>query len=677
MAVDDPVSAENGVVHSKRAVGVFEGGGVRGLSYLGAYKAARERKIKFEGVAGTSVGSIAAAFAAANFSGKEIERAIRSLGEELHKFAAPPRPRTGVFPWIACRTLPKLSWAVPIPGVRKMLRNSITIATHLGLHSPDQIGKWVNEQLVECFRRRGDDKGDTIRFEHLPLPCAVIATKLAGDGVEIYTKRDTPTMPVGDAVQRSCCVPLFFQPVEAEQDDPSMVRYVDGGLLANLPLMLTAELNGCEDLPVIAFRTTATPGNETGASSKPNWLYNRLYRYLVGIVNAIVEGNVSLQRKSHSTVGTIEIDAGDVGFLDFNVAIEKQEKLVERGYETTLAGLNVAVHQAETSKAKEVLRVRRGGVVRRAAERMLRAERVIHGLLPDVNALIDLMPAIIVARRKNQNLAIRLLIAEQPDNVLDRDIPVMLGCEVQYRKGLHITGLLCDNPHERGNAWGMIIEDRDNDMRLTRLLGPADKKLLMVYWDYFDSQWDTELGSEREPVDPVLTRIDKNRVIDALRNVSQYDHDEVKITINPEFVPHNASPVKRRSEDWLVRRVDYIKQASVWLNVGFCDCVHLKGTSRVSCPPVVEIGGDGAAYVIRGHHRFLYAIDNELDTIPVVEVRGVLDDLPGEVGHRWEDIRILDESLETHEQYKNYNADLDRQIGVQLGILGQRLHEEQ
>jgi predicted acylesterase/phospholipase RssA len=46
-------------------VAAFEGGGVRGAAYAGAYKAAFDAGIRFSRVAGSSAGSIAAAFIAA------------------------------------------------------------------------------------------------------------------------------------------------------------------------------------------------------------------------------------------------------------------------------------------------------------------------------------------------------------------------------------------------------------------------------------------------------------------------------------------------------------------------------------------------------------------------------------------------------------------------------------
>ena len=55
-----------------KAFGVFKGGGVKGLAHVGAYKAATERGIEFEGVAGTSAGSIVAALIAVGYSPDEL-----------------------------------------------------------------------------------------------------------------------------------------------------------------------------------------------------------------------------------------------------------------------------------------------------------------------------------------------------------------------------------------------------------------------------------------------------------------------------------------------------------------------------------------------------------------------------------------------------------------------------
>ena len=59
--------------------GCFEGGGVKGLTYVGALRYLEERGFKFFKVSGTSVGSIFAALISVGYNSKEIEEVIEKI----------------------------------------------------------------------------------------------------------------------------------------------------------------------------------------------------------------------------------------------------------------------------------------------------------------------------------------------------------------------------------------------------------------------------------------------------------------------------------------------------------------------------------------------------------------------------------------------------------------------
>ena len=58
--------------------GVFQGGGAKGLAYLGAYKAAKEAGVNFTEVCGTSVGSLFAAFIAAGATPQQMQDIVKA-----------------------------------------------------------------------------------------------------------------------------------------------------------------------------------------------------------------------------------------------------------------------------------------------------------------------------------------------------------------------------------------------------------------------------------------------------------------------------------------------------------------------------------------------------------------------------------------------------------------------
>ena len=58
---------------------IFGGGGIRGISYCGAYKAMLENNIKLTGCAGSSIGAVFATLLAVGYSYDEIFEFLNEL----------------------------------------------------------------------------------------------------------------------------------------------------------------------------------------------------------------------------------------------------------------------------------------------------------------------------------------------------------------------------------------------------------------------------------------------------------------------------------------------------------------------------------------------------------------------------------------------------------------------
>src|SRR5699024_12436095 len=68
--------------------GVCSGGGVKAYAFIGALESIRDRQLALERVAGTSAGSIIAAFLAAGYQVEDIKQLIEHL--DLKNFLHPP-----------------------------------------------------------------------------------------------------------------------------------------------------------------------------------------------------------------------------------------------------------------------------------------------------------------------------------------------------------------------------------------------------------------------------------------------------------------------------------------------------------------------------------------------------------------------------------------------------------
>lgn len=75
----------------KKVDGVFEGGGVKGIAFVGAIAATEDAGYEFENVAGTSAGSIVASVIAAGYSAAEIKTIMDDLDYKAFRDKATAR----------------------------------------------------------------------------------------------------------------------------------------------------------------------------------------------------------------------------------------------------------------------------------------------------------------------------------------------------------------------------------------------------------------------------------------------------------------------------------------------------------------------------------------------------------------------------------------------------------
>lgn len=185
----------------KRKIGLcLGGGGTRGFAHLGALKAFQEYGIKFDEVAGTSVGSIVGAMYCAGMTFDEIYT--------LSKGLVPKDIRKSKFGFMPSAT----------DGLQEFIKNSVKFE----------------------------------KLEDLPTKLWVVAVDL-NSGKE-YDFEHGALVPI---VAGSCAVPAIFQPVEYKD-----YRLIDGGVMNNIPANLLKE-SGCDVVITIDVNSTRGGGTKS------------------------------------------------------------------------------------------------------------------------------------------------------------------------------------------------------------------------------------------------------------------------------------------------------------------------------------------------------------------------------------------------------------------------------
>ncbi|MEH7111884.1 patatin-like phospholipase family protein [Neobacillus niacini] len=211
--------------------GVFSGGGIKGFALVGAIQEIENRGFQFERVAGTSAGSIVAAFIAAGYGSEEIENLFDEL--DLTKF------------------LDARKMVIPFPFAKWLF-----VYWKLGLYKGNELEKWIEEKLAA--------KGVRTFSDLPPQNLRIIASDLSNGRLMVLPDDlvkygvSPGSFSIAKAVRMSCSIPYFFEPVKLKSMDGINV-IVDGGVLSNFPMWLFDRDNLQKIRPVIGIKLS---GNE-------------------------------------------------------------------------------------------------------------------------------------------------------------------------------------------------------------------------------------------------------------------------------------------------------------------------------------------------------------------------------------------------------------------------------
>lgn len=313
---------------------VFEGGGVRGIAYIGAMRVLQERGIlpEIRRVGGASAGAINALIYALGYTLEEQETLL-----EATNFSSFMDDTFGI------------------------IRDIRRLAKEFGWNRGDFFSNWIGEIIAA---KMGSDRATFGDLREAGGPeLHVIGTNLSTGYSETFSHVRHPEMPLAEALRISMSIPLFFAAVR--RGDRSDV-YVDGGVMENYPVKLFDRLRYIdeEDREKVARETDYySRENVRFEAMRPGrspYVYNRqtlglrldtreeigLFRYdepLQGkrisgfthfaraLLRAAMNAQDGLHLHSDDWQRTVYIDTLDVGTTDFEITAEKRGALLEEG----------------------------------------------------------------------------------------------------------------------------------------------------------------------------------------------------------------------------------------------------------------------------------------------------------------------------------------------------------
>jgi NTE family protein len=332
---------------------VFEGGGVRGLAYVGAMEVLEKKGVmkNIQRVGGTSVGAINATMVALGYSQSEQRDKLWKL--DFNNFE-------------------DHSWCL-VSNLRRVWQR-------YGWNKGDAFLKWI-EAIVA--NKLGNPKAT---FKDLKYKgkreLYVYGTNLCTHYGEVFSAEHTPNKSIAEAVRISMSIPLFFTAVRNPNDDV----YVDGGCLNNYPIKLfdREKYIAPDKLKKMGLRPEYyNKINEKFLKEHPDrspYIYNKetlgfrldtkeeiaAFRYnemhtheikkFTAYVKELVATMLEIQNNIHlhsdDWQRTIYVDTLEYQTTQFNLTDADKEKLVQQGRD----GTNEYFKWFDTSKEKVVNR---------------------------------------------------------------------------------------------------------------------------------------------------------------------------------------------------------------------------------------------------------------------------------------------------------------------------------
>lgn len=378
---------------------VFEGGGAKGMAFVGALQVLEEHKHTYGRLMGTSAGSITATFIAAGYTAGEMLTALDEKddrGEPVFKqFMAKPRPFTREE--VDASAIRRLLKAIDIrylPNVvedrfdnlilsmmtRDQFSNLFSFVERGGWYSADTFLDWARRKLND-----GSYGGQPRRMADLTLAgfhertgkeLTLVAADTTDHRLLVLNHHTAPEVPVVWAMRMSMSVPLLWQEVVWQYEwGPYLGRdltghcVVDGGLLSNFPIELflsndpyihqqmgtktNAEILGFlidERLPVPNARTTPSDNSAPDISILP----------VTSRIKSLID--TTTQARDKMVIDAFEqyvcrLPAYGYGTTEFNMTKERKDLLIRAGRQAT--EMHFATAQLEGMLTPDVLEMER------------------------------------------------------------------------------------------------------------------------------------------------------------------------------------------------------------------------------------------------------------------------------------------------------------------------------
>ena len=296
---------------------VLEGGGIRGIAYVGALEELTQRHMidQVENVAGTSVGAVAGCLYAMGYTPAQMKEIMEDL--RIQTFNDGHWIFFGGF----ARTKNRFGW-----------------------YRGDAIEHWVGKKIAA---RTGSEHTSFAQLheraqrDHSFKDLYITATNLSQQKVTVFNWKNYPDMEIRTAVRASMSVPLYFSAVfldnkghKVSKKDKNMTHdiYVDGGILANYPITVFDSLyDKRQTLGLKLERPEQMEVYKQYGTYLAPYNISNFKNYVGAFYNVVLKGLNKPADFAEEAARTIYISTGNINPRVRKISKEQKQLLYENG----------------------------------------------------------------------------------------------------------------------------------------------------------------------------------------------------------------------------------------------------------------------------------------------------------------------------------------------------------
>lgn len=269
---------------------ILSGGGIRGVSYIGVFRALERLGVNIKGIAGASVGSIFATLYALGYTIDEMEEIFLNIKYENFRDI------------------------------------NLSLSKNFSIWKGDNILNWITEIVEKKFYGENYEKDANlpVKFKDIEKDLIIITTDISKGSYKEFSKYATPDESVASAIRASISLPGIFKPTWVDDN-----CIIDGDIIRGLPFWSYSDNMNPLDTRVLEFRLEGQSNNS---------IENNI-EYVTAIVNTA--SNISTEfimskYAKNDRYDYIKINTENTVPVDFSIKKEKVLELSKLGFDTTI-----------------------------------------------------------------------------------------------------------------------------------------------------------------------------------------------------------------------------------------------------------------------------------------------------------------------------------------------------